>query len=88
MTKVKILGQGEPKQRRLKPIEFKKAIRYDLSILLNSHELSYSPNQMKSIQVIKRKGKLEFDTFFCEVKEEEGGGHCVYFGNFNDGVVE
>ena len=83
MTKVIILGQEPKEEKKLKPIEFVKAIP-DTGKLQNPN---YKPSEFENIELIcKNYYHEDFDLMFAYDLERSRG--CLYLGHFNDGVTE
>lgn len=81
-TKVTILGQ-EPESKKLKPIEFTHAI----GIVKKNPAIQYpcNPSQWNNIKLI---GKCDdLDIFLCWDDNDEKQKY-IYYGHFNDGIVE
>jgi hypothetical protein len=82
MTKVTILGQSEPKQKELKPIEFKMKLSDTTTSL---KEAILKPNRWDNIELIAFKYNGVYDLMYAYDDNRNEG--LLYLGHFNDGVV-
>jgi hypothetical protein len=84
MTKVTILGQSEPEQKELKPIEF---LYYLSGALPYSCPSESKPGSYKNIELIcMNYGGSRNDLMYAYDTDRNQGS--LYLGQFNDGVVE
>ena len=83
-TKITILGQSEPEQKELKPIQFIQTLEVDgkgISTITKAKDC-------KEIILLARNYKnTEMDLFFIP-KFNNNNENQLYLGYFNDGVVE
>ncbi len=80
MTKVTILGE-EPKEKKLKPIEFK----LECFEKVFSKEPLCTPDGWDNIELVALDFIENYDLMFAYDKSRCGG--CLYLGHFNDGIV-
>lgn len=81
-TKVIVIGKQFQAPKKLKAIEFKKAV-------LGGNNLSMAvakPSNFKNIELIARNYTELYDLMFAYDTDRSCG--CAYLGHFNDGVVE
>lgn len=80
-TKVIILVE-QPENKPLKPIEFVKSINADISF----SNAVINPASWDNIELICKDYSSGYDLMFAYNKDRNEG--ILYFGHFNDGVVE
>ena len=85
MTKVTIIGSEPKEQKKLKPIEF---VRCDEGLKRKGRvKPEFKPKDFDNIELISESNSLEhYDIMFAFDDNRSGG--FIYYGHFNDGVVE
>lgn len=86
MTKVIIQGKQLNEKKELKPIEFVHEI-IERKIKIGIYNASARPSEWKNIELISKGIDDNFyDIMYCYNNDKSTG--ILYFGHFNDGVVE
>jgi len=80
MTKVTILGEANTEQKKLKPIEFTRALNTKKSWTSQCAE----PSAYANIELVAK--YTDFDIMLAY--DNHRNASCLYLGHFNDGVVE
>lgn len=81
-TECIVIGESK-KSRKLKPIEFCKAVVYSRF----SDQILSAPNTWNKIELISPKYLGDYDLIFAYNFDDERSDGVCYLGHWNDGVV-
>lgn len=84
MTEVSVEWENEKEEKEKKPIKFVKYL--DSNGLIQAS--TATPDEYTNVMLISQRRDWKFDVMVAWDKRDSPGNTMVYFGYWNDGVVE